>query len=349
MNRRIFTFFLGTILFVDLSGCAAHIENCNNNTPPTFNRSLITKRNILMNTVFAVPKRPLHVSLTPYNEQRNKNYQLYWLHFPSVGNNGQNGNYVTAYYYRSKLPGKKKLLIILPIWGSSRFPSKKITSVVTRRSKGKVNVIWILGDNRFVPWEDLENAPTKQRFLYLLNELAIRTQNTTIDLRRLIRWAVKQNDISKKHIIVAGSSIGAIMTGVLTKTEPHVTAAILLMGGANPVEMMYNCAYQPVKIRDKITRRFHWSKQKYKQILETYFGPYNMARYPTHLSPSHVLIFNSYYDECISKKSREQLWVSMKKPRRITMLYSHRKSFYAMTELGGNFINKEIYNFIKKM
>jgi hypothetical protein len=44
----------------------------------------------------------------------------YWIEslaFPSVGENGQDGNLVTVRYSRSKSKSAKPLVIVLPIWG----------------------------------------------------------------------------------------------------------------------------------------------------------------------------------------------------------------------------------------
>ncbi len=47
------------------------------------------------------------------------------LSYPSSGVNEHAGNLVQGEYLRSRLPGPKKLLVVLPIWGSSMYPSQK--------------------------------------------------------------------------------------------------------------------------------------------------------------------------------------------------------------------------------
>lgn len=42
------------------------------------------------------------------------------IQFPSTGDNGQPDNLVTGLNYQSREPGPKRLVIILPIWGSRR-------------------------------------------------------------------------------------------------------------------------------------------------------------------------------------------------------------------------------------
>ena len=48
----------------------------------------------------------------------NSLYEYRFLEIPSVGDNNQPENLVTASYYRSLVPGSHPLVIVLPIWGT---------------------------------------------------------------------------------------------------------------------------------------------------------------------------------------------------------------------------------------
>ena len=52
-------------------------------------------------------------------------YELRLIEIPSVGDNNQKDNLVTAKNYRSTLPGSHPLVIVLPIWGSYTYPSRQ--------------------------------------------------------------------------------------------------------------------------------------------------------------------------------------------------------------------------------
>ena len=178
--------------------------------------------------------------------------------------------------------------------------------------------------------------------------LTDRTKNTVIDTRRLIGWAAKQKEISPKHIIIIGFSRGVIAAGLVTMTDPKITGAIFVMGGANPAETLYHCKYA-IPIRQAVTQRFHWSNKKYWSVLHRYLSPLDVSDYPTRLNPSHVLIFDSQYDKCIPKVSRDNLWLSMGKPTRISFLYTHRISFLSMTMIGGYYLRRKVFDFINEM
>ena len=70
-------------------------------------------------------------------------YELRMLEIPSIGENSQKDNLVTAKYYRSTLPGSHPLVIVLPIWGSFTYPPRKFASSFQRRSNGAVHVLHV--------------------------------------------------------------------------------------------------------------------------------------------------------------------------------------------------------------
>jgi hypothetical protein len=59
-----------------------------------------------------------------------------------------------------------------------------------------------------------------------------------------------------------------------------------------------------------------------------------------------VLIIEAAADTCMPPSSRERLWRAMGRPERIAYLYDHRMAFLAMTFLGGNNLQQQIYRFL---
>jgi len=344
MDKRIFKIFICCIC-ISLAGCMANVappyHKAAYQVTPTKSQRKWQKR---AKSFFAYSRRRLRVHETIYGRQDFKNYQVSFLRFHSVGDNGQDGNDVTAYYFRSKLPGPKKLLIMVPIWGGAKYPSRAISQGMLKASKGHVNVIRILGANNLINMEKLESAESPKVFRRLLRKLARRTKVTVIDARRLINWAVSQGDISRKSVTVIGFSRGAIGASFLAQIDPNITGAILVMSGAGPGRILYDCNYYD--IRKEITKRFHWSNEKLLSVLQHYMGIFNVARYPTRLNPSHVLMFTARYDQCFLTKPKNDLWLSMGKPRRISLLFVHRLAFLTMTAAGGYFMRRKIYQFV---
>jgi len=345
MDRQIFKLIL-CCAFFSLSGCmAARIKTVYRGEPGTYSKG-IPSQYIKARKLLAYPRRPLKVQETIYAKQNFKNYQTSFLRFKSIGQNGQKNNEVSAVYFHSELPGPKKLVVIIPLWGGSVYPSNALSVGILRAGHGQVDVIKMLGANPVLKMELLEHATSGKEVRHLLKTLAIRTKNTIINIQRLINWTLSHKNISRQHVFIMGFSKGAIVTGIVAQIDPQVTDAILVMGAASAADILYTCDYY--NTREAVTKNLDWSNAKFRAVVEEYLGLYNVYNFPTRLNPSHVLIFDAHNDKCVSKKNRDDLWLAMGKPTRISFLYTHRISFTAMTLAGGYYMRFKIYEFINK-
>jgi dienelactone hydrolase len=275
----------------------------------------------------------------------------YWVRsvvIPSVGDNGQNGNLVTARYYVGKGAGAKPLVIVLPIWGVSAYPSNAISEGLTEHGAGAVNVLEILGKNNLVNWDAMGAAHSEAEFFGLLNQMVTRFTNTVIDIRRLVDWAQTQPDIDSQRIALIGFSMGALVAGDTIANEPRLAAGVLVMGAADPPAILATCNHEIKDAREPILERFGWSLDEFKQKLERSLAEIDPARYAGMADPSRVLIIEAGEDTCMPKSARERLWNAMGRPERISYLYDHRTAFLAMTFLGGDSIQHQIYRFFDR-
>ena len=64
------------------------------------------------------------------------------------------------------------------------------------------------------------------------------------------------------------------------------------------------------------------------------------------VDPRRVLIIEAAADTCMPQADRERLWQAMGRPERIAYLHDHKMSFLAMTFLGGNNLQQQIYRFL---
>jgi dienelactone hydrolase len=275
----------------------------------------------------------------------------YWVKsvvIPSVGDNGQDGNLVTARYYVGKGAGAKPLVIVLPIWGVSAYPSNAVSAGLTAHGAGAVDVLEILGKNNLVDWDAMGAARSEAEFFRLLDQMVDRFTNTVIDIRRLVDWAQTQPDIDSNRIALIGFSMGALVASVTIANEPRLAAGVLVMGGADPPEILATCGHEIRDAREQILERFHWSLDEFKQKLERPLAEINPARFAGMADPSRVLIIEAGEDTCMPRSARNRLWNAMGRPERISYLYDHRTAFLAMTFLGGDSIQHEIYRFFDR-
>ncbi len=276
-------------------------------------------------------------------------HRVWYLRFPSVGVNGQDGNTVTAWYYQSKLPGEKKLVIVLPIWGSYKYPSWTITQGIVGHSRGDINVIMVLGEKYLLDWDAMREAPDEATFINVMKGAVQRVRTMVTDIRRLIDWADMQPDVNGRRVGLVGFSLGALIAGVTLVHEPRIEVGVLVMGGANPGEILTTCAGRPASVRDAAMQRFGWTIEQYRNLVTRIFAPVNPAEYAGRVDPHRVIMFDAYYDDCIPKTAREALWDTMGHPERISFLYTHKMSFLSMTPLGSNYMRGKIYEFLDKV
>jgi pimeloyl-ACP methyl ester carboxylesterase len=274
-------------------------------------------------------------------------YRTVSLAFPSSGENGQAGNLVTARYDRSKSKGAKSLVIVLPIWGIDTYPSNAISAGL-RKHGGNINVLQIDGERPLLDWDAVGDARTEAEFFELLEQMIGRFVSTVIDIRRVVDWAQTQPDVDPERIALIGFSMGALVASVALANEPRLAAGVLVMGGADPHEILTSCNNEIERGREHVLEHLDWSLDEYRNELAKALARINPARFAGMVDPRRVLIIEAAADTCMPLASRERLWQAMGRPERIAYLYDHRMAFLAMTFLGGNDLQQQIYRFLDR-
>jgi dienelactone hydrolase len=273
-------------------------------------------------------------------------YRIETLAFPSVGENGQDRNLVTARHYRSKSKGAKPLVIVLPIWGIHTYPSNAISAGLRNHSAGALNVLQILGEEPLLDWQAIGNAKNEAEFFDLLEQMTRRFVSTVIDIRRVVDWAQTQPDVDPERIALIGFSMGALVASVALANEPRLAAGVLVMGGADPHEILAACDHEIEDARERVLERLNWSLDQFKRALQHELAGINPARFVGMADSSRVLIIEAAKDTCVPKSARDRLWQAFGRPERIAYLYDHRTAFLAMTFLGGYSLQRQVYRFL---
>ncbi len=275
-------------------------------------------------------------------------YELRLIEMPSVGDNGQDGNLVTARYYRSTLPGPRPLVIVLPIWGSFTYPPRKMSASIQRQSGGAVHVLYVQGDSYLADWSGFVAAADESEFLELWREAVERQRVTIVDVRRLIDWAEQRPEIDPGRIGLIGFSLGAVVAGTITTQEPRLAATVSVMGGSHLHSIIANCdGKRSTSVQEIAAGSFGWDREKLAAQLEPITSVVDPANYPNRVDPRTVLIIDAKRDKCVPKRSRQDLWLALGKPERISMNYDHEPAFYSMTPLGFNWMRRRIWEFFE--
>jgi hypothetical protein len=280
----------------------------------------------------------------PFDETRT--HEIVRIEFGSSGRNGHPRNVVEGQYFRSKAPGKKSLVVVMPIWGTSSYPPAKISTGYARRAGNDANVIWIYGNAPVFPWDELSSVPTEEGFRTMARDSAERYRSAVVDMRRLVDWAATQPDIDASRIAFVGFSMSALVTATLLANEPRVSAGVLMMGAARFSDIFSMCRNRAGEVREHALRAFGWTPDEYHDFFEGLFEPADPVRFEGRYDPSKILMIDAMFDDCMPESSRAALWEITGHPRRVTFLYQHRSAFYSLTPLGLNVSRRKIYRFL---
>ena len=275
----------------------------------------------------------------------------YWIRsivIPSVGGNGQDSDLVTARYYQGKRPGAAPLVIVLPIWGVHSYPSETIARDLRARSGGTINVLQVLGEQPLFDWAAIGSAGSEAVFFDRLDRMVDRFVATVIDIRRLVDWGESRPEVDPQRIALIGFSMSAVTASVAVAHEPRLAAGVLVMGGADLHEVLAACNREIAAARERILERLDWSLERFKGELRRELAGINPARFAGMADPRRVLIIEAGADTCMPQSARDRLWHAFGRPERIAYRYDHRTAFLAMTFLGGNDLQRQVYRFLAR-
>jgi len=270
------------------------------------------------------------------------------ISYESSGHNGDANNRVKGLYFRSRSPGAKKLVIVLPIWGTSEYPPSKISYGYARRSRGDTQVLWILGNTPVFPWTELSSTGSVEEFEAAARDSAERYRTSVVDVRRLLDWAATREEIDANRIGVVGFSMSALVTATLVGNDSRVKSAVIMMGAAHFADIFVTCQNRAGEVREHALAAYGWSLAEYHDFFAELFAPAEPTRFAGHYDPSRILMIDAKYDDCMPQSARDALWDIMGRPERITLPYWHRGAFYSITPLGVNFMRRRIYRFLDR-
>lgn len=279
----------------------------------------------------------------------NGSHRVYRFSMPSAGHNGQPGRLVTGRYIQSRNEGRKRLVVVLPVYGSSLYPPHKLTThLVTHDSDGQTNVLLLRGEQRIFDWPALGELTTEEALWEEVDRSVDHFRTTVVDLRRVLDWAVTQPDVDPERIGIVGFSIGALLAGVTLGVEERYAAGVLVMGGGHLNQAFSLCEGQAGASREKLLRRFGWSPERFADLLKEPLATIDPLRYARAVDPERVLVFEGTRDACFPEQAREDLWEALGRPERVLLFGNHRRAFLAMTTFNRNYATRRIGGFLEE-
>ena len=298
---------------------------------------------------FVGPRAPVEMTLAePPRKQRTRHYDVQQFSFAATGNSGQVGNAVSGRLFSGDAAGPRPVVIVLPVWGISEYPSRKLARDLMKRTRGRIDIMLVESNGYLIDWDSMARAESEVQFRDMAREAAARVRDAVIDARRMVDWLEQQPQIDPQRIGIAGFSLSAVAVGLALPHEPRFAAGVVILGGSNPAEIFAVCDGRPGEVREAVRERFGWSQEQYFEVFEEAMVGGDASIYPGRVAdPSSVLFVEAVHDDCMTLQSRNDLWKVLGQPERISFGFRHRPTFYAMTPLGFNVLGGHATRFLE--
>lgn len=298
---------------------------------------------------YAYPKTAPRILFSEDTLFPSRAYRHFSFQFPSLGENGQRNNMVRGEYFAAKTSEKKKLIIVLPIYGTPAFPPENTAYNISVRDGWRdTNVFLLSGDEELFDWPLLQRVQTEKDFSQEMSRTRLRFRNTVTDIRRLVDWASCQPDIDTRRIGIVGFSIGAIIGALTMGVDERISAGAFIMGGGNFHEIFaVSKAHEVENTRTLLLRALRWTPDKLKHRLEQELHTINPVYAVGAVNPARVLLIDSRDDHFIPHSAQDALWNAFGRPTRKTLAYDHRMAFVSMTIFGLHYTDYAIVGFFR--
>ena len=310
--------------------------------------------------VFSYPPQSIEVEQSPWQikqfqargghlrhsySERIGQHQVSMLQFPSIGDNAQTDNLVSVRYYQSRKPGRKPLVIVLPIFGSYTYPTERIANGIRQRH-ADINVAVFLAEEFLLDFEGLAKVSDAEAFTAIVRQMRQRIITSVVDIQRFIDWAQHQPDIDPQRIGLVGFSMSALVAGLAALSEPRLQATAVVMGAGEPHNVLSVCSGRPGQARSSVLQSLGWTVDDYRRRMQEIFADLEPINYTHRANPAAALMIDAARDDCMPQSARDAMWQALGYPERISYQYSHKKAFLTMTPLGFNVMRREIYRFL---
>jgi len=268
-------------------------------------------------------------------------HETYALTLPSVGDNGQRQLLVTAQYLKAKTPGKKKLVIVVPIYGSITFASKMMARQLVEWQKQDTNVLLIQDANEIFDG-DIERAPimiTEAELLQGVQRCVTRFRHVVIAIRRLIDWAETVDEIDAARIGVVDFSIGASVANVAMGVDARIAAGAFVLPSTKLHEIFaYGRVPRWQESIDRVRANLKLTPGELARKVEPILRSIDPIYFSKSIDPTRVLLIEAAQDRFVPAQARKLHWEALGRPRLIRIDYDHKAALLlSMTFLSRNF------------
>jgi hypothetical protein len=263
--------------------------------------------------------------------------------------NGQGQLPASVQYLKLKTPGKKKLVIVVPIYGSISFASKMMARQLIEWQKHDTNVLLIHDANEIFDG-DIERAPimiTEAELLQGVEQCVTRFRHAVIAIRRLIDWAETVDEIDAGRIGVVGFSIGASVANVAMGVDARIATGAFVLPSTKLYEIFaYGRVPHWKESIDRVRANLQLTPDELAQKVEPILRSIDPIYFSKSIDPTRVLLIEAAQDSFVPAEARKLHWEALGRPRLIRIDYDHKATLLlSMTFLSRNFTERAIITF----
>lgn len=228
-------------------------------------------------------------------------------------------------YLPSRRAGPAPVVIVLHYWGATDLRvERNIASGLTQ--KGIAAVLLTL------PYH-LTRTPKGSRSGAMAivpdpEKLKATMLQCVLDVRRTIDFIATHPEFDSKRIGMAGTSLGAIVTALVTGIDDRIHSAAYLLGGVDLARVLWRSSRVVTERED--LRQLGFTEEKLREALTT-IEPLN---YLATLKPTRTFVVGAKFDTVIPPESTEKLIDALGDPAVLWLDTGH---------YGGFFVQKRVH------
>jgi len=332
--------YLILLLAFTLVGCSVLYKS-----PPAPNYQQMNMREEI--PLFSYKQGPLNETITPAWNYGSKTHEVFNLSFDSA----MPGETIKAEYWKNKTPGRKNLIIVLPIIDSTRFVGEHYTHVMTSWNNNTDFNVILLEDTRKISWlKELNGSQNEEEFLGWMRVASIAIKNYVLDIRRLIDWAETRQELNSLNIGIIGGSISSNLAALIMAVDSRIKAGVFDKGGGSFADLFSYSEERELKESRELTmKKFGWTQKEFDEKIRPILRPVEPINWTERINPQRVLFLSAKYDTWIPRFSIENFWNALGRPERIEHKTEHKTAFIlSLTPFGGHYADFKIFNHFKK-
>lgn len=251
-------------------------------------------------------------------------------------------------HYIQNTPATQRLVIILPIDGSSDAPQRSLGSrILSSNFDPPIDVLSVLDRGDLFDWPFLQTLNSRKEFTESIAASVKKFEHAVIGIRIFLEWRVKTQ--KTQRVGIAGFSVGAMIASVTMGIDGRISCGALIFPGGSPSEIFASSDVEYLRlVRENALQKFVHSAREYKELLDPLLAPINPLLFVRPEAQSHMLIFNAQFDQYVTADQQKELWSRWGRPEQVLFAHGHKTSFLSITPLGGHTTDRRIARFFDK-